>query len=409
MLHLSLLHHRQFRYLGAFYLHSIIRYFAVSLFQIFNGIYILQMARNHGFEYHHALSIVAFVLCLMYIFDALSIAPTVWLIAKKGLKFSIFWGSICLVLFYIVMSLGKYDLIFLPISTIFGGFAIGLYWTAYHVYFSHLSDDGKQGAELSISAILQAIASIGGPAFGSLIISFWGFESLFVLLAVLVILAIVPLRFLPKQENKIEINILKTVMTLSPKREWKSFVALGADSIGDLVAVIFLPIFILPILSGIVGVGFVGSLVAFFAMIGTFLIGMAIDKFGPKRVTHIFAPLDAIAWVLTTVIYLPIHVFIMSAVYAITRSGQVVAMDATVYGRARHDNLVAYIFQREIGMSAPRAAFLFLLGILFWFKLPLVMVFIFAALLTLLTTLYPYRTQTDKQKIELPDSISDLK
>jgi predicted MFS family arabinose efflux permease len=364
------------------------------------------MARNHGLEYHQSLSIVAFVLCLMYIFDALSIAPTVWLIAKKGLKFSIFWGSICLVLFYIVMSLGKYDLIFLPISTIFGGFAIGLYWTAYHVYFSHLSDDGKQGAELSISAILQAIASIGGPAFGSLIISFWGFESLFVLLAILVILAIIPLRFLPKQENNIEINILKTVMTLSPKREWKSFIALGADSIGDLVAVIFLPIFILPILSGIVGVGFVGSLVAFFAMIGTFLIGMAIDKFGPKRVTSIFAPLDAIAWVLTTVIYLPIHVFIMSAVYAITRSGQVVALDATIYGRARHDNLVAYIFQREIGMSVPRAGFLFVLGVLFWFHLPLVVVFIFAAIITLLTTLYPYKTEVDKTKISFPETIS---
>lgn len=409
MLHLSLLHRRQFRYLGAFYLHAIIRYFAVSMFQIFNGIYILQMARDHGFEYHQALSIVAFILCLVYIFDALSIAPTVWLIAKRGLKFAIFWGSISLIMFYMVLSLGKYDLIFLPISTIFGGLAIGLYWTAYHVYFSHLSDDKKQGAELSISAVLQAIASIGGPAFGSLIISFWGFESLFVLLAGLILLAIVPLRFLPKQENKIEIHVLKTVMTLSPKREWKSFAAMGADSITDLIAVIFLPIFILPILSGIIGVGFVGSLIAFFAMIVTFLIGMAIDKFGPKRVTNVFAPIDAIAWVITAFIYAPIHVFVMSAIYAITRSGIVVSLDATIYGRARHEDLVAYIFQREMGMSAPRAAFLFLLGILFWFKMPLEIVFIFAALLTLLTTLYPYRTQTDKEKIELPISITSSK
>jgi MFS family permease len=253
------------------------------MFQIFNGIYILEMAQNHGFQYHQALSIVAFVLCLVYIFDAVSIGPTVWIIAKKGLKFSIFWGSISLVLFYMVLSLGKYDLIFLPISTIFGGFAIGLYWTAYHVYFSHLSDDKKQGAELSISAVLQALASIGGPAFGSLIISFWGFESLFVLLAILIIVAIVPLRYLPRQENKIEIHVLRTIMTLSPRREWKSFAAMGADSITDLVAVIFLPLFILPILSGIIGVGFVGSLIAFFAMIVTFLIGIAIDKFGPPK------------------------------------------------------------------------------------------------------------------------------
>jgi MFS family permease len=406
MLHLSLLHKRQFKSLGAFYLHAIIRYFAVSMFQIFNGIYILEIARNHGFEYHQALSVVAFILCLVYIFDALSIGPTVWLIAKKGLKFTIFWGSISLVLFYIILSLGKYDFIFLPIATIFGGMAIGLYWTAYHVYFSHLSDDKKQGAELSISAVLQAIASIGGPAFGSLIISYWGFEYLFVFLALLVMFAVIPLRYLPRQENQIEIHLLKTVMTLSPRREWKSFVAMGADSIADLVSVIFLPIFILTVMSGIIGVGFIGSLVAFFAMAVTFLIGMAIDKFGPKRVTRIFAPLDAIAWVLTTLIYAPVHVYIMSAIYAITRSGIVVSLDATIYGRARHEDLVAYIFQREIGMSAPRAAFLFILGILFWFKLPLIMVFIFAALITLLTTIYPYQTAADKQKIIIPDKIT---
>lgn len=403
MLHLSLLHRRQFRYLGSFYLHSIIRYFAVSLFQIFNGIYILEMARNHGFAYHQALSVVAFILCLVYIFDALSVGPTVWLIAKKGLKFSIFWGSISLVFFYVILSLGKYDLIFLPISTIFGGMAITLYWTAYHIYFSRLSDDKKQGAELSISAILQAIVTIGGPAFGSLIISFWGFEALFVIMAILVILAIIPLRFLPKQENNIEIHVLKTIMTLSPRREWRSMIAMGADSIADLVAVIFLPIFILPILAGIIGVGFVGSLIGFFAMIMTFMIGMAIDKFGPKRVTNIFAPLDSIAWVLTAFISAPIHVFIMSAVYALTRTGQVVALDATIYSRARHQDLVAYIFQREIGMSAPRAAFLFIMAILFWFNLPLVMIFIFTALITLLTTLYPYQTVVDKQKINLID------
>ena len=207
---------------------------------------------------------------------------------------------------------------------------------------------------------MQSLVSIGGPAFGSLIISYWGFESLFVLLSFLVILAILPLRFLPKQENKIEIHLLKTVMTLSPKREWKSFAAMGADSIADLVAVIFLPIYILPILSAIVGVGFVGSLVAFFAMIATFVIGLSIDKFGPKRITRLFAPLDSMAWVLTTFIFLPIHVFIMSAVYAVTRSAIVVSLDATIYGRARHDDLVAYIFQREIGMSAPRAVFLLL-------------------------------------------------
>jgi predicted MFS family arabinose efflux permease len=203
MFYNSLLHRRQFRYLGAFYLHSIIRYFAVSLFQFFSGIYIFQLARDHGFEFHQALSLVAFTLCLIHIFNSLIIGPTVWLIAKKGLKFAVVWGNISLITFYTILSLAKYDLIFLFIATIFGGMSIGLYWTAYHIYFAHLSDDKKQGQEISIGSLLSAIASIGGPAFGGLIISFWGFEALFGVLATLVLLAIIPLRYLPKQENQI--------------------------------------------------------------------------------------------------------------------------------------------------------------------------------------------------------------
>lgn len=402
MFYSSLLRRRKFRYLGAFYLHSIVRYFAVSLFQLFNGIYILQLARNSGFGFNQSLSIVAFTLCIMYIFDALSVAPSVWIMANKGLKFAVLWGNLSLVAFYIILSLAKYDLIFLAIAAVFGGVATGLYWSAYHTYFVHLSDDKKQGEEISIGTILSAIASIGGPAFGALIISFWGFGALFIFLSILVVLAIIPLRFLPKQQDKIEINLLPIIMTLSPRKEWRSFAALAGDTVGDLVVTIFLPIFILPILSGIIGVGFVGSMVAFFALLVTFLIGWLIDKFGPKRVINVFAPVEAIAWAATTLISLPIHAYIMSFVYAFTRTGQSMSMDTTVYQRARHEDLIAFIFQRELGMSVARFVFLFVMAVLFWFNLPLVVIFVITGLLALMTRLYPYQTEVDKEKIENP-------
>ncbi len=411
MFYHSLLHRRQFRYLGAFYLHSIIRSFAISLFQLFNGIFIFQLARNYGFEFHQSLSIVAFSLALIHIFNSLSAAPSVWLIAKKGLRFAVLWGNLSLVAFYVILSLAKYDLIFLFIATFFGGAAIGLYWTAYHLYFSHLSDDKKQGEEISIGSLLASIASIGGPAFGGLLINFLGFEALFVVLAILVLVATIPLQYLPKQEDKIEVHLLKIIMTLSPKREWKTFLTLGGIAFTDEVAVVFLPIFFLPFLSGIIGVGFIGSVLAFFAMVMTFIVGFMIDRFGPKRVINVIAPLDAITWVISVFITSASHIFLLSPLYALNRSAQNISVDTAIYQHGRHQDIVAAIFQREIGMAIMRWTLFLVWGILFWFNMPLVLIFLFTALVSLLTKLYPYKTDTDKAKINLfkndrPDNIT---
>ena len=61
MLNHSLFSHRQFRYLGAFYLHSVTRLFAVALFQLFNGLYIFQSLRGFGFEFNEALSFIRII------------------------------------------------------------------------------------------------------------------------------------------------------------------------------------------------------------------------------------------------------------------------------------------------------------------------------------------------------------
>lgn len=389
MFYRSVLHHHQFRYLGAFYLHSVVRLFAVSIFQIFSSIYVYQVLRGYGVENQQSLGITSLFFALIFLVHALSIAPSLWLIARKGLKFSVFWGNIFLVGFFALLLLSRYDPIFLIIAAVMGGLQIGMYWTAFHIYFTELTDDNGQGKEIGLSVSLSNIASIGGPAFGGMIISYGGFPMTFLVMTILVILASLPLKYLPKQKDVISVDILKTVLALAPKKESKSYLALFGAGVIDVVSFNFWPLFVFPVLANFVGVGFMGSLVAFVSVITTIIIGFAIDKYGPKKILNIISSVDSLAWTLKIFVSTPLQVFGISGFRALTTSGQLISLDSMIYERARHENLVAFIVQREVGLAIGKFIFLLLIGILFWFGLPLAAVFLITALIALLTRLYP--------------------
>ena len=390
----SLLHNRQFRYLGAFYTHSLIRLFAVAIFQIFNGIYIYQTLLGFGLTLSQSIATTALIFALMFLIQALAVAPSLWIINKKGLRFSVFWGNIALILFYVFLMLSQFDPILFILAAIFAGIQLGLYWTAYHIYFAQLTDDASQGKEVSLNASLGAIVSIGAPAFGGLIISFFGYPAVFLAISLLMGVAIIPLRNLPKQNDRVPFDILKTVLLLSPKKEIKSLLAYSGMGVNQTSTQVFWPIFVLPILAGAAGIGFLGSLIALFGSASAIGVGFLIDRFGGKKVLNILSPLDSLVGLARLFVNLPFQVFGISTISSALSEGQFMTIDSMAYARGRHSNIVAIIVQREVGLAVGRFVFLIFLGLLFWFGLPLGVVFVITALMTLATRLYPDKNES---------------
>lgn len=385
----SLLHNRQFRYLGSFYTHSLIRLFAVAIFQIFNGIYIYQTLLGFGLTFSQSIATTTLVFALIFLIQALSIAPALWIIKKKGLRFSVFWGNIFLILFYVFLMLAQLDPIIFILAAIFAGIQLGLYWTAYHIYFAELTDDDKQGKELSLNSSLGAVVSIGAPAFGGLIISFFGYPAVFLVISALMILAIIPLRNLPKQDDKVPFDILQTISLLSPKKEFKSLLAYSGMGVSQVTTQVFWPIFVLPVMAGVTGIGLLGSVIALFGSVSAISMGFLADKFGAKKVLNILSPLESITGLTRLFVFNPVQVYGVSTIVSAMSEGQYIAIDSLAYERGRHSNIVAIIVQREIGLAVGRFLFLIFIGLLFWFGLPLGVVFVITALLALATRLYP--------------------
>lgn len=292
-------------------------------------------------------------------------------------------------MYYIFLALARIDsILFIP-AAIFAGVQLGLYWTAFHIYFAELSDDDKQGKELSLNSSLGSIVSIGAPAFGGLIITNFGYPVVFLVVSVLMGLAMIPLKNLPKQDDRVQFDILKTVFLLSPKKEIKSLMAFSGVGISQITTQVFWPIFVLPILIGAAGIGFLGSVIALFGSGSAIIMGFLIDKFGAKKVLNIISPLDSMSGLARLFVYNPLQVFGISTISSAASEGQFMALDSLAYQRGRHSNIVAIIVQREVALAAGRFVYLIIVGILIWFGLPLGVVFVITALLALATRLYP--------------------
>ena len=385
----SLLHNKQFRYLGAFYSHSILRLFATSLFQIFSGIYIYQTLMGYGIDFQKAIATVALIFALSFLIQSFAVAPSLWLIDKKGLKFAVFLGSIFQILVFLFLSFARFDPIFFLMSAICDGLQLALYWTAFHIYFAQLTDDGNQGKEMSFNATLAAVAAIGGPAFGGMIIAYFGFSAVFIVITILMVVATIPLRHLPKQNDKVLVDIVQTLKALSPKKELWSMLSYTGIGVSQITTSIFWPIFVWPIMMGLTGIGFMGSIIGLFGSISALTVGFLVDRFGSRRILNFVSPLDSMFGLLRMFVSSASQVFGISAVASALTESQFLAVDSMAYARGRHSNIVAIIVQREVGLAVGRFIFLLALGVLFWFGLPLAMVFVVTALVVLASRLYP--------------------
>lgn len=389
MLFHSILHNRQFRYLGAFYFHLVIQHFALSIFQIFSAIYIYQIFKSFNIPDNYSLFYLALIMALSFISHALTTPFAMWLISKYSLRFTILAGNSFLVIYFILLYFAQFDLFITPLAVIFSGIHIGLYFTAYHIYFTELTDDQNQGQELSMGKVLASIASIGGPAFGGLLISFWGYQAMFLIITILGLLAIIPLKYLPKKDNVVTVNFKNTYLVLTSVKELKSMLAAGSIGIVHATDAFIWPLFAFTIVNGFTGLGFLGSIITFISMATYLVTGFIIDRIGPLKLTKLISPLDSLTWILKFFVTLPWQVFVLSVLSAITIPSQYNSLDTSVYERSRHIDKVSFIIQKEVSLSIFRAVYSLILGVLFLLGMPLYYAFLIPAFFTYLLRLYP--------------------
>jgi MFS family permease len=176
------------------YLNQIIQRFALTLIGIFIPIYLITI----GFS----VAVSLFFMLTYFVFEGITAPLCASISSRVGLKHIILYRTPALILFYALLILvnpqisglgmGMLEALLIPVSAI-GGFSQGLYWISINSEFVKNSDKIHVGEEVSHLIAFPRIAAIVAPFIAAVLLKSAGFDLLFILVIVLLLVSVFPL------------------------------------------------------------------------------------------------------------------------------------------------------------------------------------------------------------------------
>jgi len=179
--------------LSGVYLNTAIRQLSLNLMGIFIPIYMFKITGR--------VELIFLNYFLMEIFVLLSTMPVAKLVKKYGPDISMLISNLTRSMFLVLLTLSKQFPVLLWPAAIFAGLTIPLYWLPYHSAFSFQSKKGKLSKQIAKLSNISRLVTLLAPLFGGVIAELMGFETLFPLGIVLLVVSSLPI-FLDEYNRK---------------------------------------------------------------------------------------------------------------------------------------------------------------------------------------------------------------
>jgi MFS family permease len=335
------------------YAHRYAHFFKRDLFEI----YFLLFFRALGFgmigiflplflwnEVGFSLMKVIFFFVIMSFAFLLSCFAALKIIPKFGAKHSMVFSYFFLVLgMILIMFLEKWNLMYVLAASI-QGFSFGLFWIGFHIDAAVHSRKKDVAEEAGLISFVSVLGAVVGPLVGGLILRMSSFNILFVIALCLFVISIIPLIFSKDVFAKTDFEF----EVLFKRENLKYFLGYVVQGIRYTAAGIFWPIFIFMILGSYLSLGWYATIVTLIVGIVGYVFGVIADKFGKGLMIKIFAPFEAIFWIMRVFVSGVLGVFVFGALGNIAGSGIDVPLLAKTYNKKEH--IAAFVFFREFSI-----------------------------------------------------------
>lgn len=340
--HRHILHFLKNRELNELYVSIGARYFALSMIGMFVPIYLL----NLGYSF----PVVMLFYAVLYGTYALFIIPAGKVACRFGFKHSILFSIPLLVAVYLLLyALPQYQIPIYIIAVIYG-INSALFWTGYHSDFSRFSDRKSRGKEVGAAQIAVTGFNVIGPVTGGIILTFVGFDALFVLVSAMLLASAIPL-FLSKDVHE---PIGFSVRSMFSGHKIRDTLAYFGKGIEHATGIIIWPIFLFfVVLNSYTSLGFVFSLSIFFSLVFAFVVGRFSD-INRRLVLRLGSLFNAMVWVFRAFARTPLLVYIADSLYGMSQTMVIVSFNALNYDKAREgqNNIIKTIVLRELSIGA---------------------------------------------------------
>ncbi len=365
--------HHQYIYLkhqelNELYLSVFIKSLGDSLISIFTPIFF--------FSIGYSISKIALFNIIGYLSISIFLPLGIWLDQKIGIKKTLSIGLIFIMLYYLALTKLRTDVPFFLLA-VFWGLSIALYYGAFNVELSRVLKIKTAGKSFSLFQILSILAGIVGPIIGALIINYRSYNSLFILVGIFYLFAILPLFKTKDYKLEKQTISLKSLAKIDTKRKAINYQILGA--IGVISAILW-PIFIYSNHRNILTLGTIISLTSLILILFIFLEGKLVDTNHAKTFKYGIIS-HSPTWIIRLFLISPFGLAFSNLASSATYELIDLSFSKSVWKKAsKIHNIGEYFIFREANLDIGR---IICLSFLF-FGLSSVSVFIGASILTLL-------------------------
>ena len=271
------------------------------------------------------------------------------------------------------------------------------YWVPYHIEFASFTDKKTRGKQMAVFGNISEIFLGILPIIGGFLIAYEGYQTAFLLSAIIISLSVIPLLFLKETKETYTWSAVKLVKEMFEKDNRSVVVANIGNGIQGAVGMVIWPIFIFIILEGsYASVGAVTSFTVIALIAIRFFAGNLIDTVSKKKVIGFSTVADTIGWIAKVFIESATGIFLVHTFHQFGRAIQRLSFDSEIYEQAADNGhyVDEYTVLKETSLMVGRVI-MFILAIVVVIFVNIKVVFVLAALATLLMTFISRKTRID--------------
>ena len=271
--------------------------------------------------------------------------------SKYGIKHGILLSMFGFIIYITLLSTLHYHNLYI-ISAVIGGISNTFYWVNFHADFIKFSDHKNRGREVSMWFIVAYIGLLLGPIMGSIIITYLGFTTLFIIVNLLLLLSSLPLFFSSEVYEPMKFS-MKYLFEKSYLKDTFVYLIYGVRM---MVGGVALPIFLFFLLNKYLSLGVIASFASLGAIIVGYLVGRLSRDENRERTMFRFGSLfHSLGWFILLFVKSFIQLAVVNIYLAISFIFVDISHHSIFYSKAkRHKSVMGYIVYREIAADIGR-------------------------------------------------------
>jgi len=375
------IHHHYLQYLlkrdvTKLYIATAIRNLSLGMVGIFTPIYLYIYFGN-------SISLTFLFLGVMFGLHGMFVVMGGKIMAKIGASKSILLSSFFYIGFFLALLFIYESFLFVPAAIITGAVGMSLFWPAFHTDFVRFSSKERRGQEAGRINIAMLMPTILSPLIGGVILTTFGFPSLFAVVTVVLFASAIPLFYSQEHLEVYTDSYANAWRRIFKKENRNTSIGLLTEDLEISIHYYVWPLFLFLLTISFTQMGGITSFALIVSTLFMLYAGRISDTEKRPRLLNIGAVWTFIAWILKYFVATPFSALLAQAIYQMSRAAARVPFWTFFYEKAaaKEEEADEFIVYREILVNIGRFFFFSILAAVFFIfpKLPIQTVFLFAA------------------------------